>query len=143
MVWAPSMDCTRGKSASVVECTLIDEAPEADRICLSVIANEKISTRCATKQNISQITDVTHDNARREAHHCPQNLSRGIVSTGNRQLIMRFINFGYDLTMLTMPSSFGAVSRLYLRRNNDVGARRPVPPFIASFIATFIASCLR
>lgn len=88
------MDCTRGKSASVVECTLIDEAPEADRICLSVIASEKISTRCATnKQNVSQIIDVTQDNAHREAHHCPQNLSRGIVSTTNHQLVMRFINF--------------------------------------------------
>lgn len=52
------MDCTSGKSASVVECTLMDEAPEVDRICLSVIANEKISTMCAVRTDISQITLV-------------------------------------------------------------------------------------
>ena len=41
------MDCARGKSGSVVEWTWMEEAPDADRICLSVTANEKISMGCA------------------------------------------------------------------------------------------------
>lgn len=35
--------------------------------------------------------------------------------------------------MLMMPCSFTTVLRLYLRRSNDVGARRPVPLFIVFY----------
>jgi hypothetical protein len=41
------MDCTNGKSASIVEWTFKQEAPEAESICFEVTAKEKISMECA------------------------------------------------------------------------------------------------
>jgi hypothetical protein len=40
---APARVCSRGMSGEVVECTLIDEAPDAERIWVGVTAREKIS----------------------------------------------------------------------------------------------------
>lgn len=57
---------------------MMDEAPDVDRICLSVIASEKISIMCAIKQILAKSPRIY---VHREAHHCPQNPSRGIVST--------------------------------------------------------------
>ena len=40
---APARVCARGMSGEVVECTLMDEAPDAERIWVGVTAREKIS----------------------------------------------------------------------------------------------------
>jgi hypothetical protein len=48
MWWQPSLCapvrvCARGMSREVVECTLIDDAPDMDRIWVGVTAREKMS----------------------------------------------------------------------------------------------------
>jgi len=40
---APERVCARGISGEVVECTLMDDAPEAERIWVRVTAREKMS----------------------------------------------------------------------------------------------------
>lgn len=40
--------CVKGISGEAVECILIEDAPEAERICVGVTAMEKISVICAT-----------------------------------------------------------------------------------------------
>lgn len=41
------MVCARGMSGEVVECTLIEEEPDAERTWVFVTAIEKISVMCA------------------------------------------------------------------------------------------------
>ena len=42
-LWAPVKVCKSGASGEAVECTLMDEAPEAERIWVFVTAREKMS----------------------------------------------------------------------------------------------------
>lgn len=77
------MDCAKGKSGSVVEWTWMEEAPDADRICLSVTANEKISMGCAG----SSVLASYHSNGRetgKSIYHCQRNPTRDIVLTEHR-----------------------------------------------------------
>jgi hypothetical protein len=56
MWWQPSL-CAfvrvweRGISGVAVECIWIEEAPEAERICVGVTAREKMSVRCAVVEH--------------------------------------------------------------------------------------------
>lgn len=46
-MWTFSRVWKSGKSGSFVEWILIDEEPEAERICVGVVPREKISVACA------------------------------------------------------------------------------------------------